>query len=142
MNIIKIGKIKNMNCVCKCMDCVHSELIKNDSHPYYKCNINCTLSDYDGNYGLTWFDGCPHFEMKMDIYSFSFGFTDSKMRSCTTELSVEPNHNITLDYKCKCGGDFEYEHRVLTSIPPQYPYRCNKCGKMVIKRADGTTYEW
>ena len=104
-----------MNCETKCMDYVHSELIKNDSHPY--------------------------FEIKMDNDSFSIGFSDN-ISSCTTELSVEPNHNITLDYKCKCGGDFEYEHRVLTSIPPQYPYRCNKCGKMVIKRADGTTYEW
>jgi DNA-directed RNA polymerase subunit RPC12/RpoP len=86
------------------------------------------------------FNGFPHFEVKMDIDSFSIGFSDSISSSCTTELSVEPNHNITLDYKCKCGGDFEYENTVLTSIPPQYPYRCNKCGKRVIKRADGTTY--
>ena len=79
------------------------------------------------------------FERKTDINSFSLGFTDY---NCTTKLNVEPNHNNTLGYKCKCGGEFEYENIVLTSIPPQYPYRCNKCGKRIIKRTDGTTYDW
>jgi hypothetical protein len=44
--------------------------------------------------------------------------------------------------KCECGGEFVYTGIILTSMPPQYPYDCNKCGKRIIKRPDGTFYEW
>ena len=48
------------------------------------------------------------------------------------------NGNIVI---CQCGGHFIQENRVLLTEPPQYPYRCNKCGKVKIKRQNGTIYE-
>ena len=44
--------------------------------------------------------------------------------------------------KCECGGEFIFENIVLTSNPPQYPYKCNKCGKRIVKREDNTYYTW
>lgn len=32
---------------------------------------------------------------------------------------------------CECGGEFEPGGLALTSNPPQYSYRCSKCGKEV-----------
>lgn len=49
--------------------------------------------------------------------------------------------NDFVNLKCECGGDFIYDNIVLTSLPPQYPYTCNKCGKKVIMRSDRTFYE-
>jgi predicted SprT family Zn-dependent metalloprotease len=42
---------------------------------------------------------------------------------------------------CQCGGHFIFEQRVLLTEPPQYPYRCNKCGKVKIQRDNKTIYE-
>ena len=42
---------------------------------------------------------------------------------------------------CECGGYFIQENRVLLTEPPQFPYRCNKCGKVKIQRANKTIYE-
>lgn len=38
--------------------------------------------------------------------------------------------DVYLEYKtCDCGGEFErHGNIVLSSYPPQYPHRCNKCG--------------
>ena len=42
---------------------------------------------------------------------------------------------------CECGGEYVFEHMVLLTEPPQYPYRCNKCGKRKVRRHDNTIYE-
>ena len=42
---------------------------------------------------------------------------------------------------CECGGHFIQENRVLLTEPPQYPYRCQKCGKVKIQRQNKTIYE-
>ena len=42
---------------------------------------------------------------------------------------------------CDCGGHFIFDERVLLTEPPQYPYRCEKCGKVKILRHDKTIYE-
>ena len=42
---------------------------------------------------------------------------------------------------CECGGHFIFEDRVLLSSPPQFPYRCEKCGKRKIQRQNKTIYE-
>ena len=56
------------------------------------------------------------------------------------DLIIEPEDDY-VNLKCKCGGEFIYDHVVLTSIPPQYPYTCNKCGKKIIMKSDQTFYE-
>ena len=30
---------------------------------------------------------------------------------------------------CECGGIFKPTNMCLMSYPPQYPHKCNKCGK-------------
>lgn len=30
---------------------------------------------------------------------------------------------------CECGGTFKPINMCLMSYPPQYPHKCNKCGK-------------
>ena len=45
-------------------------------------------------------------------------------------------------YICKCGAELQYEGSVMTTIPPQYPYTCPKCGKRYVYRTDGTRWEW
>ena len=42
---------------------------------------------------------------------------------------------------CDCGGHFIFDERVLLTEPPQFPYRCEKCGKVKIQRQDKTIYE-
>ena len=56
------------------------------------------------------------------------------------DLIIEPEDDF-VNLKCECGGEFIYDHVVLTSIPPQYPHTCNKCGKKVIMKSDGTFYD-
>lgn len=40
-----------------------------------------------------------------------------------------------------CGTELEYENVVLTSIPPQYPYTCPRCGARYVYR-EGRRYLW
>ena len=42
---------------------------------------------------------------------------------------------------CECGGKYIFEERVLLTEPPQFPYRCEKCGKRKIQRQDKTIYQ-
>lgn len=56
------------------------------------------------------------------------------------DLIIEPEDDYD-NLKCKCGGDFIFDNIVLTSLPPQYPYTCNKCGKKIIMRNNRTFYD-
>ena len=56
------------------------------------------------------------------------------------DLIIEPKDDF-VNLKCECGGDFIFDNIVLTSLPPQYPYTCNGCGKKVIMRSVQTFYE-
>lgn len=49
-----------------------------------------------------------------------------------------PNEELVI---CECGGHFIFEQHVLLTEPPQYPYRCNKCGKCLIQRQDKIIYD-
>lgn len=60
---------------------------------------------------------------------------DDNFSETTIDTLYEP-------IKCECGGHFIFENIVLTSLPPQYPYRCDVCGKRIVKRSDGTFYDW
>ena len=42
---------------------------------------------------------------------------------------------------CECGGEYIFEERVLLTEPPQFPYRCEKCGKRKIQRQNKTIYQ-
>ena len=42
---------------------------------------------------------------------------------------------------CECGGHFIFEQRVLLTEPPQFPYRCDNCGKVLIQRQNKTIYD-
>lgn len=37
--------------------------------------------------------------------------------------------------KCDCGGIYRWDGTLLLSYPPQYPFRCEKCGDRVNIRA-------
>lgn len=37
--------------------------------------------------------------------------------------------------KCDCGGIYKWDGTLLLSYPPQYPFRCEKCGDRVNIRA-------
>lgn len=39
-----------------------------------------------------------------------------------------------------CGTELVFENKVLTSLPPQYPYYCPNCGAHYVYRADGNRY--
>lgn len=39
-----------------------------------------------------------------------------------------------------CGTELEFENRILTSCPPQYPYVCPKCGAHYNYTSDGRRY--
>ena len=39
-----------------------------------------------------------------------------------------------------CGTELVFEERILTSIPPQYPYYCPKCGAHYNYTVDGRRY--
>ena len=41
---------------------------------------------------------------------------------------------------CECGGHFIFAQRALLTEPPQFPFKCNKCGKWLIQRHDKTIY--
>lgn len=56
-----------------------------------------------------------------------------------SETTLDPTYEPMI---CECGGHFIFENIVLTSLPPQYPYRCDHCGKRIVKRSDGTFYNW
>ena len=43
---------------------------------------------------------------------------------------------------CECGGIFKWNGAVLTSIPPQFPYTCDKCKKIKVKRENNSIYDW
>lgn len=38
--------------------------------------------------------------------------------------------------KCDCGGIYRWDGSLLLSYPPQYPFRCEKCGDRVNIRAE------
>lgn len=80
-----------------------------------------------------------------DSNTFSISETDQS----TSHLTYEDINNDYMigpfkpENKCdKCGGEFRYTGEVLTSIPPQFPYKCNNCGQKLIFRTDGTYYFW
>jgi hypothetical protein len=56
------------------------------------------------------------------------------------DLIIEPEDDFD-NLKCACGGEFIFDNVILTSLPPQYPYTCNKCGKKIIMRSDRIFYE-
>jgi hypothetical protein len=45
-----------------------------------------------------------------------------------------PVYNYVVRATCECGGEFEPTGVVLRSYPPQYPHKCNKCGKEEVFR--------
>ena len=72
----------------------------------------------------------------------------SETDQSTSHLTYEDNNDCMIgpfkpEIKCdKCGGEFRYTGEVLTSIPPQFPYKCKDCGQKLIFRADVTYYFW
>lgn len=72
----------------------------------------------------------------------------SETDQSTSHLTYEDNNDYMIgpfkpEIKCdKCGGEFRYTGEVLTSIPPQFPYKCKDCGQKLIFRTDGTYYFW
>ena len=80
-----------------------------------------------------------------DSNDFSISETDQS----TSHLTYEDINNDYMigpfkpEIKCDiCGGEFRYTGEVLTSIPPQFLYKCKDCGQKLIFRTDGTYYFW
>lgn len=48
----------------RCFECVHSTEVKHETYTEYVCNIINDIKNPMGEYGVTWFDGCPYFRME------------------------------------------------------------------------------
>ncbi len=48
--------------------------------------------------------------------------------------------SVRVALECNCGGNMKFTGTELTSYPPQYPHKCEKCGKT--KNVRGKTYPY
>ncbi len=47
------------------------------------------------------------------------------MKTIRTEIMTFMNESF-----CECGGIYKFSGMILTSIPPQYPHKCDRCGNI------------
>ncbi len=53
------------------------------------------------------------------------------------ETEVKP---VSVALECECGGNMKYTNKELTSYPPKYPHKCEKCEK--VENAIGRAYPY